>query len=70
VSLFGSGMSSATQFTYTNSESTGAINGSANSMTVTLSSTTLDCYQEIPIFEDTVYHTFVFQQPAGNTSCP
>ena len=70
VSAFGSGMSSATQFTYTESESTGAINGSANSMTVTLSSGTLDCYQEIPIFEDTVYHTFVFQQPAGNRSCP
>jgi hypothetical protein len=70
VSLFGSGMASANQFSFTNSESTGAINGSANSMTVTLSSSTLDCYQEIPIFEDTVYHTFVFQQPAGNTSCP
>jgi len=70
ISLFGSGMSSATQFTWTSSESTGAINGSANSMTVTLSSGTLDCYQEIPIFEDTIYHTFVFQQPAGNTSCP
>jgi hypothetical protein len=70
LSLFGSGLSSTTQFTMTNSESTGQTNGSANSMTVTLSSSTLDCYQEIPIFEDTVYHTFVFQQPAGNSSCP
>lgn len=70
VSLFGSGFSSATQWTWTNAESTGAINGTANSMDVSLSSTTVGCNQQIPIFEDTVYHTFVFQQPAGNNSCP
>jgi hypothetical protein len=70
ISAFGSGLSSTTQFTWTNSESTGKIDGTSNSMAVSLSSTTVDCYQEIPIFEDTVYHTFVFQQPAGNTSCP
>lgn len=70
ISIFGSGLSSSTQWTWTNSESTGAVNGTANSMAVSLSSTTVGCNQEIPVFEDTVYHTFVFQQPAGNNSCP
>lgn len=70
--FLGSGISyrTANEWTWTNSESSGEINGYANSMTVTLSSSTLDCYQEIPIFEDTVYHTFVFSEPTDNTTCP
>jgi len=70
ISFFGSGFSSSTQWTWTDGESSGLINGAAQSMAVSLSSTTVGCNQQIPVFEDTVYHTFVFQQPTGNTSCP
>jgi hypothetical protein len=70
--FLGTGISlkNANQWTWTNSESTGEINGYAHSMNVSLSSSTVGCDQEIPVFEDTVYHTFVFMQPSGNSSCP
>ncbi|HEY3973135.1 MAG TPA: hypothetical protein VGM18_09035 [Candidatus Sulfotelmatobacter sp.] len=70
VMLAGNGLKSADQFTWTQTESTGSINGSSHQMAVSLSSGTVGCYEYIPIFMDTVYHTFVFSTEAGNNSCP
>jgi sugar lactone lactonase YvrE len=54
----------ANTFTWTQSQSIGTANGSGNSMSVNLCSATSGCEENISLYEDTEYHTFVFQQPA------
>lgn len=66
VAGWGGGVS----FKWTDNESSGQLNGHANTMNGTFSSNTVDCYEDIPIFYDTLYHTYVFWQPSGNSSCP
>jgi hypothetical protein len=58
---------------WTQSQSAGVTTGSGVAQTVTLSSATVGCGQDISVFEDTVYHTFLFMQPGPTgsqaTSC-
>jgi hypothetical protein len=69
-SLLGISLRDTNTWTWTDSESLGKINTNAHSMSVNFASSTVACDQLIEVFEDTVYHTFVFQQPQGDTSCP
>jgi len=59
----------ASSITFNQSESSGTINGTNNSLTFTLNSTTQDCSEWDYVYEDTVFHTFVLMEPAGNYSC-
>lgn len=59
-----------TNWVWTDTERSGAINGTANQIGYSLSSSTPACYQDVLLYEDTVFHTFVTQQAPGNNSCP
>jgi hypothetical protein len=65
----GPSLTIADTWTWTNSQSIATAGGSGSTLTVTLNSSTVGCGQDIPVYEDTEFHTFVFQQPANNDSC-
>jgi hypothetical protein len=56
--------------TWTDMQSIGHASASGTTLAVSLSSATVGCVQNgnIDVFEDTIYHTFVFQQPPGDPS--
>ena len=51
------------QWTWQNFERTGQSNGGFNQMNVLLETTTAACQEEVALYEDTLYHTIVFQTP-------
>ena len=48
------------QFTWTDSQSIGNTDGTTHTAQVSFGTTTSSCYEHIDIYEDTVFHTFVF----------
>jgi hypothetical protein len=56
-------------WTWTENQSVGNSYGASNSMSVTFKSSSASCDEEVSIYEDTVYHTLVFQVPANTTGC-
>jgi hypothetical protein len=72
ISGNGPSLTSTSQWTWTNTESIGEVNGTAHTMIGNLSSVTVACDENVTYFEDTLFHTYVFQQPtmAENSSCP
>jgi hypothetical protein len=63
-------LSDANTITWTDTQSTGTTSGSGNSQSMNLCSATVACNEDVAVYEDTIFHTFVFQQPSGNNSCP
>ncbi len=58
-------------WSWTDSESTTSSSGTSNSMQLQLKTTTAGCSEPVSIYEDTLYHTFVFQVPDDwQTVCP
>ena len=68
VGGFGFSVTHANTLTWTQLESEGTSTGTGVSAGVDLCSATVGCGEQAAVYEDTVYHTFVFQ--AGNASCP
>ncbi len=65
---FGFSTTKSGQWQWSQSKSTGTTNGQGVSQGVKMCSYTVGCGAQIPIFEDTVYHTFAFM--GGSPSCP
>ncbi len=67
---FGIGsFASGSSWQWSNSESSGSINGHYNAMRYAIQTNTLDCNETVNVFYDTVYHTYVFQDASDNGLC-
>lgn len=55
--------------TISNMVVTGSFNGQTHSATAVLGSGIYNCYEDIDVYEDTVYHTFVLFPPNPSSDC-
>lgn len=58
-----------TYWKWSNTESSGKINGYANTMNYTIETDTVNCYETVGVFYDTIYHTYVFQDLQDDGLC-
>ncbi len=66
--LGGFKLSVSDTFTWTQQQSTGTSNGSGVNLSVDLCSSTVGCGETVYVYEDTIFHTFVFA--GADNSCP
>jgi hypothetical protein len=57
----------SSSLTWSNTESVGTSRSAVHTQTLTLGTSTATCYENISVFEDTLYHTYVFQ---GDSNAP
>jgi len=55
--------------TWSHAMSTGTSNGTSHTASITLGTTDVGCYENVNIYEDTVYHTFVLAPPVASAGC-
>lgn len=63
VGFFLSSLKTQETWTWTDTEGTGSSTGGTNTMNVTLQTSNASCSEDVNIYEDTLYHTYVFQAP-------
>ena len=56
------------QWTWQNTQTTGRANGQFNQTDVTLKTKTAGCLESVALYEDTYYHTIVFQTPTDSAA--
>ena len=69
VGGIGAAMKNQKTWTWLDSQSTGMTNGSSNSTSVFLQTSSPNCYANVLVYEDTLYHTFAFSISGGLPGC-
>ncbi|MGH9342875.1 MAG: hypothetical protein ACRD19_03825 [Terriglobia bacterium] len=63
------GLTNTNSWTWTDSESQGAISSIQNQMNINLETGNTGCVEDNYVYEDTIYHTFVVQPPQNASGC-